>query len=235
MPPHPHPFPSSTTTNNTIKQNFLPPPPQATFSNTTQRSHQRLLPPHRKTNPLVWCGAILCFFFSLLLILSGILILIIFLFIKPRNPAFDIPNASLNTIVLLSPFYLNGDLTFLANFSNPNHKLDLIFDYISIELYFSDHLIAAQGLPPFTQRQGEQRLEAVHMISSEVYLPTHLLLELQKQMASNSVVYNIRGTFKVKVSFGVFHFTYWLYSRCFIQLSAPPSGVLLGRTCKTNK
>ncbi|KAJ0986954.1 hypothetical protein J5N97_005310 [Dioscorea zingiberensis] len=202
MPSHPHHHPSHSTTSNIssngMKQGFLPLPPRNFSNNNTPQSQHRLLPPHRKTNPLVWFGAILCIFFSLFLILAGIITLIVFLFIKPRNPVFDTPNASLNSIVLVSPFYLNGDLTLLANFSNPNKKIDVIFDYISIELYFSNRLIAAQGLPPFAQRRGEVRLASVHMISSEVYLPPELALQLQKQISTNTVMYNIRGTFKVK-------------------------------------
>ncbi|XP_008777695.2 NDR1/HIN1-like protein 6 [Phoenix dactylifera] len=194
-----------------------------------------LLRPRQRTNPMIWCAAVLCVIFSLLLIFAGIVTLIVFLVIKPRNPLFDTTSASLNSIYLDSPSYLNGDLTFLANFSNPNHKIDVMFEYSSIELYFYDRLLSAQALQPFAQRRGESRLESVHMISSEVYLPPELIMELQEQVRRNRIVYNIRGTFKVKVSVGVGHLSYWLYGRCQIELTAPPSGVLVARSCRTKK
>ncbi|KAJ8532483.1 hypothetical protein K7X08_012406 [Anisodus acutangulus] len=149
---------------------------------TSEKQVQFIVPRiRRRTNPAVWCAAILCMMFSLLLILFGIGTLVIFLSIKPRNPVFDTSNASLSVIYLDSPKYMNGDFTFIANFTNPNRKLDVRFEHLDIELYFSDSLIATQVLQPFTQRQRETRLVQVHMISSLVYLPPISAFKLQKQ------------------------------------------------------
>ncbi|XVE80613.1 hypothetical protein DITRI_Ditri14bG0153300 [Diplodiscus trichospermus] len=192
--------------------------------------------PHpRRTNPFIWCCAILCLIFSVVLILFGVATLIIFLSIKPRIPAFDTPNASLNGIYFDSPEYFNGDFTFLANFSNPNRRIDVRFEYLVIELYFHDRLISAQAVQPFSQRSGENRLEAIHFISSLVYLPQNLGVELQKQVLSNRVNYNIRGTFRVKANLGLIHFSYWLHSRCVLLMSSPPTGVLVSHSCKTKR
>ncbi|KAJ8542804.1 hypothetical protein K7X08_005327 [Anisodus acutangulus] len=76
---------------------------------------------------------------------------------------------------------MNGDFTFIENFTNPNRKLDVRFEHLDIELYFSDSLIATQVLQPFTQKQRETRLVQVHMISSLVYLPPISAFKLQKQ------------------------------------------------------
>ncbi|OVA19726.1 Late embryogenesis abundant protein [Macleaya cordata] len=194
-----------------------------------------LLRPPRRTNPIIWCGAVFCIIFSIMLILAGIVILIIFLVIKPKHPLFDTTAASLNSIYLDSPEYFNGDFTFLANFSNPNRKIEIRFEYLDIELYFGDRLIATQALQPFTQGRGEARLESVHMLSSEVYLPLNLSMELRNQVQRNRVQYNIRGMFRVRASLGITHFTYWLYGRCQVEMTSPPSGVLVARNCKTKR
>ncbi|XP_022716586.1 NDR1/HIN1-like protein 10 [Durio zibethinus] len=192
--------------------------------------------PHpRRTNPLIWCCAILCLIFSLILILFGVATLIIYLSIKPRIPAFDTPKASLNGIYFDSPEYFNGDFIILANFSNPNRRIDVRFEYLVIELYFHDRLISTQAVQRFSQRRGEARLEAVHFISSLVYLPQNLGAELQKQVSSNRVNYNIRGTFKVRANLGLIHFSYWLHSRCELLMSSPPTGVLVSHSCKTKR
>ncbi|KAJ6376806.1 hypothetical protein OIU76_025873 [Salix suchowensis] len=192
-------------------------------------------PRPRRTNLVIWCGAILCLIFSLVLIVFGIATLIIYLVVKPRNPVFDIPNANLNSIYFDSPEYFNGDLTFLANFSNPNQKLDVRFEHVDIELYFSDSLVGTQALQPFTQRSRETRLESVHIISSLVYLPQNLAVELQKQVQSNKVNYNIRGTFKVRANMGLLHYSYWLHGRCEIEMTGPPTGVIVARSCRTKR
>jgi hypothetical protein len=192
-------------------------------------------PRPRRTNPVIWCGAILCLIFSLVLIFFGIATLIIYLVIKPRNPVFDIPNANLSSIYFDSPEYFNGDLTFLADFSNPNQKIDVRFEYVDIELYFSDRLIGTQALQPFTQRSRETRLESVQIISSLVYLPQNLAFELQKQVQSNKVHYNMRVTFKVRSNLGLLHYSYWLHGRCEIEMTGPPTGVIVARSCKTKR
>ncbi|PSR85424.1 Late embryogenesis abundant protein, LEA-14 protein [Actinidia chinensis var. chinensis] len=196
---------------------------------------QPILRQPRRTNPIVWCGAILCLIFSLILIFFGVATLIVFLNIKPRVPVFDIPAASLNLIYFDSPEYFNGDFTFLTNFSNPNRKIDVRFEQAEIELYFSNSLVATQALMPFTERRGEARMVSVHMISSLVYLPPNLAIELQKQVQSNRVTYNIRGTFRVRANLGLIHYSYWLHGRCQLETSSPPTGVLLARSCRTKR
>ncbi|KAL9159928.1 hypothetical protein ABFS82_08G166600 [Erythranthe guttata] len=223
----------------------LPPPPayrppplnQTVLSKQgklRQRDHPILRQP-RRTNPIVWFCAILCLLFSLLLIFFGITTLIIFVHIKPRNPVFDTSAANLNVIYFDSPEFLNGDLTFLANFSNPNKKLSVRFEYLYFELYFRESLIATQVLQPFNQRHGQVKLIPVHLISSLVYLPPVLALELQKQEQRNRVIYNIKGTFKVKVNAGFVRYSYLLHGNCLIEMTSPPNGVLISHSCRTKR
>ncbi|KAK1311121.1 hypothetical protein QJS10_CPA08g01858 [Acorus calamus] len=208
----------------------LPPPPAP-----PPPPPLKLLRPTRKTNPLVWCGAFACIIFSLLLILSGVAIIIIFVVIKPRIPSSDVTGASLNGLYIDSPEYLNADFTLLANFSNPNRRIDVRFEHLSIDLYFYDSLISARALSPFTLRGGEGRLETVHMVASEVYLSPEIAMELRRQVGTNRVVYGVRGAFRVKASIGLMRFSYWLYSRCQIEMTGPPTGVLVARRCKTRR
>ncbi|XP_060187197.1 uncharacterized protein LOC132616659 isoform X1 [Lycium barbarum] len=209
--------------------------PEFPFESKTKQVQYIVPGIRRRTNPAVWCAAILCMMFSLLLIIFGIVTLVIFLSIKPRSPVFDTSNASLSVIYLDSPKYMNGDFTFIANFTNPNRKLDVRIEHLDIELYFSDSLIATQVLQPFTQRQRETRLVKVHMISSLVYLPPISAYKLQKQVLSNRVVYNIRGTFKVRVKIGLIHYSYWLHGRCQLEMTSPPAGALITHSCRTKR
>ncbi|CAL0335048.1 unnamed protein product [Lupinus luteus] len=189
----------------------------------------------QRTNPIIWFAAFLCFIFSLLLIVFGIATLIIFVGIKPRKPMFDIPNANLTLVYFDSPEYFNGDFTLLANFTNPNKKIDVRFESLDVELFFSDRIISAQSIQPFTQRRRETKLQSVHFISSLVFLPQDLGVKLQMQVQSNRIKYNVRGTFKVKISFGLIHLSYLIHSRCQIEMTSPPTGFLVARNCITKK
>ncbi|KMZ64109.1 Late embryogenesis abundant (LEA) hydroxyproline-rich glycoproteinfamily [Zostera marina] len=235
-PPPNHMPPTPRWLSQSQSQSPSPPPQQQQHYYDRHRKNPfPFLRSHRRTKPVIWFTAALCVIFSLLLILAGVVTLIVFLVIKPKHPTFEASGATLNGVYLDTPLFFNGDLTFLANFTNPNRKIDMMFQYVGIELYFGDRLIATQALDSFQQRRGEGRLEEVHMVSSEVYLPPVLSTELQRQMRSNRVRYNIRGNFRVKASLGIGHYSYWLYGRCLIDLAAPPSGALLGRSCATKR
>ncbi|CAN0922839.1 hypothetical protein LINGRAHAP2_LOCUS33254 [Linum grandiflorum] len=191
------------------------------------------LRPPRRTNPLVWFGAILCLIFSLLLIFLAIATLIAYLVVRPKHPSFDIPNARLNGIYFDSPEFFNGDISLIANFTNLNKKMDLRFEYVDIKVYFGNKLIGAQALTPFTQRPRDSKWQTVRVISSLVYLPQNSAVELQKQVLSNKVTYSIQATFKLKATLGLFHYTYWLHGKCDTVISSPPAGVLVSRSCST--
>ncbi|MED6211036.1 hypothetical protein PIB30_069729 [Stylosanthes scabra] len=169
-------------------------------------------PQPKRTNPIIWFIAVLCLIFSLVLIFFGIATLIIFLSIKPRTPIFDIPNANLNLVYFDSPNYIND-----------------------VELFFSERLISAQSIGPFTQRRRESKLQSVSFISSLVFLPQDIGVKLQKQVQSNRVIYNVKGTFRVKITIGLIHVSYWLHSRCQIEMTGPPTGVLVARNCITKR
>lgn len=209
--------------------------PEFLYQNFPKTRDRLLLRNHRRTDPAIWCCAIICLIFSILVILFGLITLIIFLVVKPKNPVFDTNHASLNIIYFNSPGNFNGDFTFIANFSNPNRKLNVRFDYAVMELFFDNNLIANQSIKPFSQRQRETGVVAIHFISKLVYLPLNHAMELQRQVLSNKVMYSVKGTFRVRVSFGLIHFSYWLYSRCELQMSSPPSGSLMARSCMTKR
>ncbi|KAI3878086.1 hypothetical protein MKX03_014354 [Papaver bracteatum] len=92
-----------------------------------------------------------------------------------------------------------------------------------------------RSLKPFTQRKGQARQEAIHMKSSEVYLPLNLSMELRNQVQTNRVQYNIRGTFQIRASLRLTHFSYWLNYRCLLEMTGPPAGVLIARSCRTKR
>ncbi|KAF6984367.1 hypothetical protein CFC21_002392 [Triticum aestivum] len=184
------------------RQEPEPPPPKI------------ILQPRHRTSPAMWCAAIVCFAFSVLLILAGLVILTVYLAVKPRTLSFDVANAALHSIYVGSPPpYFNGDMTLTANISNPNHKIGVVIQSGAIELFFRGRLVAAQALPPFAQR---------------------VALEMLNQMKSNKILYTIRGTFKVRERLWSWHYTYRMTAICDLELTAPPSGFLVDRRCTTS-
>nr|XP_043640012.1 NDR1/HIN1-like protein 10 [Erigeron canadensis] len=208
----------------------------AAASTSSSNHHLVFLRRHRQTHPAVWFTAIICLIITVLIIFLVIAVLIVYAVVKPKIPVLDTSHATLNVVYFDSPGgHFNGDLTFVANISNPNKRLDIKYEHAVMELFFKDDLIASQSIRPFRQRPKEAGVVGIHFVSNMVSLPQNHAMELQRQVLSDKVFYRVRATFKVRVTLGGLHFTYWLHGDCDLQMSSPPSGSLVARTCMTKR
>lgn len=145
-------------------------------------------------------------------------------------------SVTLNAAYLDVGALLNADLTVLANFTNPNKKVKVDFSYVVLDLYYGRTLIASQYVEPFTAARATSWLTNVHMVTSQVRLPLEETERLEKERASNAVVFQVKGVFRARSNLGSFlRYSYWLYSHCTIMMTGPPSGVLRGGKCKTKR
>ncbi|KAK8960750.1 hypothetical protein KSP40_PGU010815 [Platanthera guangdongensis] len=166
----------------------LPPHPSlpSTLDHYPPRRPHLKPPLIKRTNPVAWLCAACCAVLWTVIILAGIAVLVIYLIFRPRNPRLDIAQATLNAAYLDSDVdgsaaLLNADLTLLANFSNPNRKIDVVFTQIYLDLYFGATAVAAVAVDPFSERRGEAALRSVHMVASQVPLPEKRADEWRRQ------------------------------------------------------
>ncbi|KAA8529657.1 hypothetical protein F0562_034243 [Nyssa sinensis] len=181
-----------------------------------------------KTNPITWLIGVFCALFWVIIIVGGLAILIVYLIFRPRSPKFDVSTATLNVAYLDMGYLLNGDLTLLANFTNPNKKVKVDFSYVIVDLYHENALLATRYVEPFSVMNMESRFMNVHMVSSQVPLSIAQSQNLKRQMDSNRVRFEVKGLFRTRSNLGGFlRYSYWLYGHCTIVVTGPPSGVLL--------
>ncbi|XP_051121975.1 NDR1/HIN1-like protein 12 [Andrographis paniculata] len=194
------------------------------------------MPDAGRTTPIAWLVAAFCALFWLIVIIGGLIILIVYLFFRPRNPRFDISTATLNAAYLDQGYLLNADVTLLVNFTNPNTKVNIDFTYVVLDIFYDRRIIATGYIDPFSVHRRESRFADVHMVASQVTLSMGLSMELQRQIAAGRVNFEVRGLFKTRSRFGsFFRYTYWLYARCQIAVAGPPTGVLIGKRCITKR
>ncbi|XVF43878.1 hypothetical protein PTKIN_Ptkin02bG0076100 [Pterospermum kingtungense] len=199
------------------------------------RPHTSLfIPEDHPTKPLTWFAAAFCIVFWLVIIIGGLIILIVYLVFRPRNPRFDVNSVTLNAAYLDMGYLLNADLTLLANFTNPNKKVRVDFSYMYLDLYFENTLIATQYIEPFSAARGQSMFANVHMVTSQVRLSMKETLLLQKQIQNNRVMFTVKGMFRARSNLGSFlKYSYWLHGQCSIMVSSPPTGVLRDKYCRT--
>ncbi|KAL9151611.1 hypothetical protein ABFS82_11G062700 [Erythranthe guttata] len=193
-------------------------------------------PANRQTRPIAWLIAAFCALFWVIIIVGGLIILIVYLVFRPRNPRFEISTATLNAAYLDMGYLLNADVTVLANFTNPNTKVTVDFSYVILDLYHDRNFIATRYIEPFSVVKGESRFADVHLMASQVRLSNEHSLELKKQMDGGRVEFEIRGLFRARSKLGgIFRYSYWLNAHCQMVVGGPPAGVLIGNKCVTKR
>ncbi|CAN1129021.1 hypothetical protein LINPERPRIM_LOCUS17209, partial [Linum perenne] len=114
--------------------------------------------------------AIACLIFARVVIFLATTTWITLVVVRPKIPAFDVQNACLNGIYFDSDEFFDGDVSYITNFTNPNKKMDVRFEYVGIKFYFGNKLLGAQAIQPFTQRPGEIAFSTVNFKWSLAYL-----------------------------------------------------------------
>ncbi|CAN8312120.1 unnamed protein product [Cochlearia groenlandica] len=206
----------------------IKPPP------STRPMHQ---PGPKMTKPMKLSATLCCAILLIILILSGLVLLIVYLINRPQTPYFDISAANLNTANLDMGYVLNGDLTVVVNFTNPSKKSSLDFSYVMFELYFYDNtLLATEHIEPFIVPKGMSMFTSFHLVSSQVPIQTAQSQELQLQLGTGPVVLHMKGTFHARSNLGsLMRYSYWLHTYCTISLNTPPSGTMRASRCYTTK
>ncbi|XP_075480193.1 NDR1/HIN1-like protein 13 [Primulina tabacum] len=214
--------------------------PQTQYTTQTSRRSRRpsLLqgPTSQKTRPLAWLIAAFCALFWIIVIVGGLIILIVYLLFRPRNPKFDISAVTFNAAYLDMGYLLNADVTLLANFSNPNTKVNVDFSYVILDLYYEKNFIATRYVEPFSLMRSETEFANVHFMVSQVRLSMGHIMELKRQMDSGRVNFEVKGLFRTRSKLGGFlQYSYWLYAHCQITVTGPPTGILLDKKCVTKR
>ncbi|KAL6983793.1 hypothetical protein U1Q18_017168 [Sarracenia purpurea var. burkii] len=193
-------------------------------------------PSPRKTKPYTWLIGAFCALFWVAVFLGGLVVLIVYLIFRPRSPKFDISSASLNAAYLDMGYLLNADTTLLANFTNPSKKATVNFSYMVINLYYGEALIATASVEPFSELKTESKFRNIHLVSSQVRLSQKQSLQLKQQMDGNRIRFQVKTLLRTRSNLGsFFRYSYWLYGRCIIDVTGPPSGVLIGKKCITKR
>ncbi|KAJ0038960.1 hypothetical protein Pint_22842 [Pistacia integerrima] len=199
-----------------------------------QRPIFRLAP--RRTKLHTWFLAGFCAIFWLIIILGGLIVLIVYLVFRPHSPSFELSSVTLNAAYLDVDVLLNADLTVLAKFINPNKKVRVDFNYVVLDLYYGNTLIASQYVEHFRAERRQTKLASVHMVASQVQLPSDETERLKREIERNHTEFQVKGVFRARSNLESFvRYSYRLYRLCTIVVTNPPGGVLKAVKCKSKR
>lgn len=104
-------------------------------------------PQQKKPFNLVRCIAI---FLIALIVLVGLAVLISWLVIRPKHLLFSIENGSVSNFNQ-SNTHLNSTFYFTIRAHNPNHRVSIYYDSMTISVAYEDQPIAFSKIQPFFQ------------------------------------------------------------------------------------
>ncbi|KAH7577405.1 hypothetical protein ACOSP7_001702 [Xanthoceras sorbifolium] len=107
-----------------------------------------------RTNPLVWCAAILCTIISIAVIITGIVVFIGYLIIHPRVPVISVINANLDRMLYDPAGLLETQITIVVRMKNDNQKAHASFSETKLSLLFDGLTIAILRADPFDVRKN---------------------------------------------------------------------------------
>ncbi|XP_058193777.1 uncharacterized protein LOC131310648 [Rhododendron vialii] len=202
----------------------------------THPSPKIRMPYGRKTRFYTWLLGAFCALFWIAVVLGGLVVLVVYVLFRPRGPKFDIAATSLNAAYLDMGYLLNADMTILANFTNPSKKATVDFHYIYVNLYFGNTLISTTYVEPFKAMKTESAFRNVHLVSSQVGLPLRERQKMMQQIEGNRIRFEVKASLRTRSNLGsLFRYSYWLFGHCLIEVTGPPSGVLVGKKCTTKR
>lgn len=201
-------------------------------------AEQKVLPPLRKTNPCIWCIALMCSLIAVAIILSGLAVLTVYLLFHPKLPKLDVTKASLNRVILdPATFLYNSEMVALITVNNPNGRVDMRYEYINFKLFFRSDMVATQVLPPFAQRRGNSTdLKVITMVSNDAEITPLSAQVMEIQAKNNSIEYKLVGNLRTVARLGATaQIPYWLNVNCQLHFTTPPNGVLHDHKCSSGR
>ncbi|XP_008799698.2 NDR1/HIN1-like protein 10 [Phoenix dactylifera] len=104
-------------------------------------------------------------------LLIGLVILILWLVLRPRLPVFAVSSASVSAFNLSAPQQLlSSDFDLALSVSNPNHKMGIYYDRLVAAVLYGSDTIAETNLPPFYQGKGNATTIRARLVAAAEYV-----------------------------------------------------------------
>ena len=150
--------------------NGYPPPQQQNYyyPNHNPYNHQQYYPSQpRATFFRRFFAALIAVF-----IIFGVILLIVWLVLRPKIPSFSVQSLSVSSLNLTSspPPQISASFSLHFSVANPNHKLHVYYDEIEARLFYRNSLIAFNQLPPFDQATKNLTTMDATLVASSAYL-----------------------------------------------------------------
>ncbi|KAI3738647.1 hypothetical protein L2E82_28710 [Cichorium intybus] len=142
-------------------------------------------------------------------VMIGVTILIIWLTIKPRKPAYSINNGSIHDYNLSKDNHLNASFNFVLRSFNPSKSMAVYYDKMKITLLFEHETIASGVIDSWHQHKRNRTSFELDLTSHNVKLSGALPRNIEMAKSSNQVVVDVKLKGRIRSKLGIWKSRYY--------------------------
>ncbi|KAL8209979.1 hypothetical protein R6Q57_006711 [Mikania cordata] len=179
-----------------------------------------ILGQQRRTNPLIWCSAFICAIIATIVIVTGIIIFVGYLAIRPKVPLLYVHAARLDRTLYNQAGILSVRLTIIMKAENHNKKAHVSYYNTKLTLGYHGLTIAHLVADPFDlQKNTSQELNYVVESSPIPLDPPEQYLTEQSLGKTKTMPFFLKGTSRTRWRVRpIGSVKFWLHIKCHIQL-----------------
>lgn len=137
-----------------------------------------------------------------LLIIVGIVVLIIWLVLKPHKMVYSIENSSIHDYNLTNNNHLNANFNFTLRAYNPNKRISIYYDNIEVKLFFNSQPISFNNIEPFYQPRRNVTHLNVSLPTNDVALYGDIARDFKTQRSGGDVEVEVKIRAKIRFKVG---------------------------------
>lgn len=137
-----------------------------------------------------------------IIFLVGLIVLIIWLVVKPKHLVYSIESGSIVGYNLAETNHLNSTFKFVIKAYNPNKKVSIYYDKVETWVSYDKQKIAFNTLAPFFQPRKNVTMLGVNLVAHDVALSGDTAADLKRERSGGTVVLDFRMRAKIRVKVG---------------------------------
>lgn len=133
----------------------------------------------------------------------GLVVLIIWLVLKPHKMIYSIENSSIHNYNLTNNNHLSANFNFTIRAYNPNKRISIYYDNIDVKLFFNSQPIAFNNMiEPFYQPHRNVTHLNVSLLTNDVALYGDVARDFKTQRSGGDVEVEMKIRAKIRFKVG---------------------------------
>lgn len=176
----------------------------------------------RRTNPVIWFAAIVCAALAIVVVITGVVVLSIYLAYRPKMPYIRVRETHLDGLSFDSSGQLGVVVTIIMEAVNDNTKAEAGISDIGFTLQFAQVPIASLQADPFEVSKNSTSPLIYVVKSSAVPLDPPRMDKMDKALKQGKVEFRLSGQTRTRWRVGVFlSVRFWTHLDCPLQYFYP--------------